>query len=294
MAATQFTSNNRRIALIDTTEKAREAIKRLLIARNVALDCEGNNLSRNGALTLLQICSLDETDSTIYLFDVLTLEQQENGFLRSGMRAILENTRILKIVYDFRSDYEALYWQHNIDTKTILDLQVHKFLQKTPHLRDMESDQMRTWFIECVNGGKRTCGPLFLASLNPNRRHDDNPDKTWTIRPLDKVNILYAAGDIEDIAELYNQYRSADSKYDRALLQYSGKYARMFKSLERRSNSQWECNNIFPLHVLMNQSTTSRECRMCHLQVPVAAFMPTKKRCLRCWFKHRLSSLRTH
>jgi exonuclease 3'-5' domain-containing protein 1 len=64
----------------------------------IAVDCEGVNLSREGELCLVQI----GTESKVYLVDVL--EHGRALFEEGGLRALLESTKVRKVLHDCRYD----------------------------------------------------------------------------------------------------------------------------------------------------------------------------------------------
>ena len=58
--------------LVDTMDKAEEAIKDLNKLTQLSVDCEGVNLGRDGELCLIQIA----TSSKVYLFDIVELKEK--------------------------------------------------------------------------------------------------------------------------------------------------------------------------------------------------------------------------
>ncbi len=66
------------------------------------LDCEGVSLGRpGGKLCLVQLASLD---AGIFVFDLLVCPD----VIGAGLRALLDNTRVLKVVHDCKMDFVAL------------------------------------------------------------------------------------------------------------------------------------------------------------------------------------------
>ena len=58
--------------LVDTVDKAEEAIKDLNKLTQLSVDCEGVNLGRDGELCLIQIA----TSSKVHLFDIVELKEK--------------------------------------------------------------------------------------------------------------------------------------------------------------------------------------------------------------------------
>jgi exonuclease 3'-5' domain-containing protein 1 len=89
------------------------------------VDLEGNNLSRDGTLSLVTI--LVEPRDKVYLIDVTTLGRDafdvtaSNG---SSVRSILESDDIIKVFFDIRNDSDALYSLYGVRVRGIWDLQL--------------------------------------------------------------------------------------------------------------------------------------------------------------------------
>lgn len=106
-------------------EDALHELKREIIdnSRFIAVDCEGVNLSRKGALTLITVA----TEDKVYIFDVLKLEQAVFSF---GLGEILQDKSIGKLMFDCREDSDALWHQFNIKLTGVLDLQLLEILYR--------------------------------------------------------------------------------------------------------------------------------------------------------------------
>ena len=114
------------LKLVDTLDEAIEAIHILESASILAIDCEGDQLSRYGRLTLLTICPYKSTipeqrASTAYLFDILKLGQP---CFKNGLKALLESWTVLKLAYDCGQDSNALYHQYQVCLTNVIDCQV--------------------------------------------------------------------------------------------------------------------------------------------------------------------------
>ena len=97
-------------------------IKRKIAERNtrLAVDCEGDSLSRKGALTILTIITV-ATEEKVYIFDVLKLGQL---VFTSGLGEILEDKSREKLTFDCRQDSDALWHQFQVKLSGVLDLQL--------------------------------------------------------------------------------------------------------------------------------------------------------------------------
>lgn len=89
------------------------------------VDLEGNNLSREGTLSLVTV--LVEPRRTIHLLDVTELGN--DAFTTAGsdgrtIKQLLESAEVRKVFFDIRNDSEALYSLHGIRVQGIEDLQL--------------------------------------------------------------------------------------------------------------------------------------------------------------------------
>jgi exonuclease 3'-5' domain-containing protein 1 len=92
---------------------------------NLYVDLEGNNLSRNGTLSIITI--LVEPRHTVHLVDVHVLGK--TAFTTSStkgttLKQILESNSITKVFFDIRRDSEALYSLFGVRIAGIEDLQL--------------------------------------------------------------------------------------------------------------------------------------------------------------------------
>jgi hypothetical protein len=105
--------------LVDTVEACRAQCERLVASGVVAVDFEGVNLCRDGELLLAQLAA---SEGPVVLIDVLTLG--ERAFADGGLRALLESAEVLKLVFDGRSDSDALFHLHSCKLTHVCDCQV--------------------------------------------------------------------------------------------------------------------------------------------------------------------------
>ena len=109
------------VVFIDSymSEAFTQCVLELKRAKVIAYDCEGVRLSRTGKITLLQIA----IPKKIFLIDVMTIGVKE-VFIDGGLKDIIESEEILKLAYDVRMDSDALFHQHDVVLKNVLDLQL--------------------------------------------------------------------------------------------------------------------------------------------------------------------------
>ncbi|CAG2234694.1 EGL [Mytilus edulis] len=85
--------------------------------KTIAFDCEGVDLSRFGSVTMVNIGTRD----IIYLIDVLKIG---DSVFDDGLRSILENNAIEKLMFDCREDADALFHLHKVNLDGVLDVQL--------------------------------------------------------------------------------------------------------------------------------------------------------------------------
>ncbi|KAL7905798.1 putative FMN-binding domain-containing protein [Trichoderma velutinum] len=98
---------------------------------SIYVDLEGQNLSRYGTISILQI-HVHPTNTT-YLIDVQSLGNE--CFSTAGqtgwtLKRILESPLVPKVFFDVRSDSDALFALFNISLSGVLDLQLMEFVTR--------------------------------------------------------------------------------------------------------------------------------------------------------------------
>jgi exonuclease 3'-5' domain-containing protein 1 len=84
----------------------------------VSFDCEGVNLGAKGQLTIVEIGTLR---GEAFIFDLLVCPELVND---GGLRGILEDDNIIKIIHDCRNDSHCLYTQFDVLLRNVFDTQV--------------------------------------------------------------------------------------------------------------------------------------------------------------------------
>ncbi|KAJ8047366.1 piRNA biogenesis protein EXD1 [Holothuria leucospilota] len=84
----------------------------------LAMDCEGVNLGRYGPLTLLQ---LGTAEGEVFIFDILATPNKEDMFIKGGLKGLIEDGNILKVIHDCRTDQTALAFQFHVTLTNVFD-----------------------------------------------------------------------------------------------------------------------------------------------------------------------------
>ena len=100
-------------------------IKQKIAERNtpLAVDCEGDSLSRKGTLTVITVA----TEEKVYIFDVQKLGQV---VFSGGLGEILEDSSREKLMFDCRQDSDALWHQFQVKLKGVLDIQLLEIIYR--------------------------------------------------------------------------------------------------------------------------------------------------------------------
>eukprot|EP00898_Chlorokybus_atmophyticus_P008834 jgi/Chlat1/8952/Chrsp94S00694 len=171
--------------VIDTSFACGQTMQQLLTCPRVGIDCEGISLSKTGRLCLVQVA----TEGFVALLDPV------GAMLKSGtdysavvglMCKLLEDERIVKVVHDGRQDALALYHQLGITLRNVVDTQV---------------------LAQQITNGQREGLNKLLQKYNlPANGHKDAMDHSqWAKRPLNQVQIEYAAADVNQLLALYDK-----------------------------------------------------------------------------------------
>jgi len=157
----------------------------------VALDSEGVGLARTGKICLIQVA----TPKKVYLFDVL--KGGKRLFVENGLKTLLESPKVIKIVHDCRRDNEALFYQFAIKMKGVWDSQVaYAVMSQLKGFKTPYPISLNTLLRVCgVEGNKFKDNVKSAMAVMKN---------FWGVRPLSRMMIDYAAGDVRSLFDVYN------------------------------------------------------------------------------------------
>lgn len=190
---TQLESNS---SWINTSQQVEQACVILKECSRIAVDIEGIDLGRFGKICIIQIAT---EKNEIFLFDICTLAYDA---FRAGLRAILESPTIQKIMFDCRSDCDALYYQYDVQVKTVVDAQIAIMCNKRHNKKTrliglkqalIESNVIPYDRIHQIQQIKDKGLQLFRGSY-----------KVWKIRPLPLELMKYCCVDILYLLALYD------------------------------------------------------------------------------------------
>lgn len=136
----------------DTEAILNEALPKLQGSSTLILDCEGVNLGRqDGSLSLIILRTTYPSSAQTYLVDVVSLSPSALDHVFN----LLRSSNVLKIVFDGRMDFSALYHGHGVELQGVLDLQLVDVASRRESPREQFGRLGRYLNRGEVNGNKR-------------------------------------------------------------------------------------------------------------------------------------------
>lgn len=234
--------SNYKVVYVSTEEQLLQAVADLSTSNAIAFDCEGVDLGRNGPLTIATFSSLG-SKAPIYVVDVQCLGG-EKVFASSAFKGILESKEQRKIMFDCRSDSDALFHQFGIKLSGVQDMQVmDQAIRIYLHGESLPQrcDYLSPTFIPRLPNMDAVAKRSGLTITKLPSPHMFS-SSAWAKRPLDPKLIAYAAQDVCIIKEIKEATRSAvNESVDRALPwckleaavdEHSQRYEGVYRDLE--------------------------------------------------------------
>ena len=224
--------------VVDSVEECKRIVGRLLTEERVAMDIEGIDLSRTGAICLLQIGIVHSTASGagsslvgaasasaagpnthVYLFDITVMGAP--AFSEGRLKELLESTGVQKVCYDIRNDADALQSQFNVRLSGAYDLQIlytNRFSDLTDrYLKGLKVALKRYKYMPEEDIIKERGFRLFGT------RHGNCGDPiVWQQRPLRQELIAYAGCDVKHLLPMRTLWGNSE-KINRAVLEQTEK-----------------------------------------------------------------------
>ncbi|XP_063397486.1 piRNA biogenesis protein EXD1-like [Mytilus trossulus] len=224
---------------VDTKDKFIEVMKELQEKiRNkqmIAVDCEGVNLSRFGSVTLINIGTRD----LVYLIDILKIG---DSVFDDGLRSILENSGIEKLMFDCREDADALLHIHKVKLNGVLDVQILEVNNRIHVYRNgyTKIRSLKHCLEEYVNDDT-----LLNAKLQ-GRSSMSMSSNIWEKRPLEENMLKYASVDILGLFKLYDELRTRMGH-----IVWKAASSRYCDSTRSRNRTQRDGSGILPKGIIL-------------------------------------------
>ncbi|CAH0058559.1 unnamed protein product [Clonostachys solani] len=225
---------------VDSREALSDAIDGLVdlpsSPPSLYVDLEGNNLSRHGTVSILQIHV--RTTGHTYLIDVLILGPlafSTPGILHAEttLKSILESDKIPKVFFDVRNDSDALYSHYDISLSGIHDLQLMALATRNPGQR-----RLITGLAKCIekDAPLSYTERLRLAAVKAKGTALFSPEKggsyaVFDARPLSREIAEYCVQDTAILPRLWSHYdRQLSSVWDERVRDMSRRRVRESQS----------------------------------------------------------------
>lgn len=235
--------------LVDNIERLNKCIE--LINESVgkypflALDCEGESLSRKGKLYLMSVA----TRTRAYLIDVKVLKTMP---FEKGLRDILEDANVKKLVFDCREDSDALYHQYNVKLDGVLDMQLLEVIKERAQWIGITSGRRCDRNDEVVRlKSLLDCISEYVKDkrIEDQKRKGSGQLSKWEKRPLLQSELEYAKTDVIALFMLLEKFKPNQEEMGRLEIA-SQIYVDMKRSITYRTYNDYENNCYLPVDVI--------------------------------------------
>ena len=262
--ATATSSSTYKITWVDDVAGVKQTVKDLGREKEIAVDCEGMKLSREGTLDILSIATRHRD---VYLIDIAKL-----GALafEAGLKGLLESDSAskTKLLYDCRNDADALLHLYDVKLTGVLDLQLLEVIhrrnkgQRIEYLRGLKKS-LETY----VNDRKlEIIKRRGIEEIEESKKKDVN---IWAARPLSEDLKEYCAVDVAALFPLQQILKKRKDDGDmKIVLEGSERFADYFRSYEVLPMKEFIWNPFLPQKILQFSSSKSstgqvEKCRGC-------------------------------
>ncbi|MDP2436541.1 MAG: hypothetical protein Q8P67_12405 [archaeon] len=209
-----------RPVVVTTAAEAREAARALRGQGQVAVDCEAaGGMHRFGRLSVVQVA---DWRGQCWLFDVTAGGDAVLG----PIKGLLEDSRVVKVMHDCRSDSDLLFHGHGVRVRHVADTQVAYAVLLT-------SDGQLPPLPVSLRTLHARFGVSAFGRVKELARDEMGDDADyWDRRPFTPLMLQYAAQDVRWMVYIYRQILSLLSEAGaRLLAEYSALYANQYRSL---------------------------------------------------------------
>jgi len=246
-----------------------------LAAPPLAVDLEGLDLSRDGRITLLQMA----TATKVYLVDVLVLGPRA---FEQGLRDLLEDPTVEKLMFDCRQDSDALFYQYvpPVTLRGVWDLQMAEVYLRIRNR--LPADGLAVYYkdegVKKLRGLEecmRRYGKSATMAEAKRLIHDEfvKDPQLWATRPLSPAAIQYAAGDVAGLLPIAACFAPLLTEDGRAhVSSMSDLYTDFFRGKKTRSFDGYESHGLLPFGIFrpFDKGCTTTPCAGCGRDMPIS------------------------
>ncbi|KAM0261939.1 hypothetical protein ACHAQJ_001942 [Trichoderma viride] len=188
--------------LISTSTQLQTFLSSISPSNTLYVDCEGNNLSRHGTISLITI--LVQPQGLIRLIDILTLGKASfTTASRDGktLKSIFETPSITKCFWDVRNDADALWALYRVNLFGVVDIQL---LENASRAGDRK-------FVHGLDKSVQRDLSLGFMELHHWIRIKKETkslmsNDIFTVRPMDPKTAQYCTNDVIHLPALHQMY----------------------------------------------------------------------------------------
>ncbi|KAJ3729203.1 hypothetical protein DFJ43DRAFT_489612 [Lentinula guzmanii] len=210
------------------------------------------------------------------------------SFSISSLSLSPSNPSILKIFYDGRMDFSALYHTYHIDLEPVLDLQLvdirSRFARGDHGVASHERRLLRCFSYKQIRKNKDRFKNIHVLqslggcleehgckSTSP-KKHVDH--ETWLTRPLSSEYLEYAAHDVEIIHALYTHFIEA-GYIQHPFLSQSKRYISIWNDAPPEQGNIYRSHPLLPLEIIdFIPTNTTITCQGCSRNLSSSSFPP--------------------
>jgi exonuclease 3'-5' domain-containing protein 1 len=126
---------------------------------------------------------------------------------KRGLKHVLENKKILKLIHDVRNDWDSLLHQYFVRIYNFIDTQEAYFILKLFYYQEITRPIGLLKFIEIQTNFKLTHKEKFKSAMMENQNF-------WMERPLSEDKLIYAS---QDVMYLYKAWNSIECIFNENL-----------------------------------------------------------------------------
>ncbi|PBK67844.1 hypothetical protein ARMSODRAFT_303822 [Armillaria solidipes] len=263
---------------------------------HLVLDCEGDQLGcRGGRLSLLTIIPIRAASDHVptYIFDLLRLK-------RKNMRRVfdlLRDASRVKIFFDGRMDYSALWHEYDVHVVGVIDMQLADLHSRRARgeTESKRLGRLRAYLPQNMITKKLgECRALTslsgLAScvqehLRTNESKGSVDHKRWLERPLSQEQLGYAAKDVWLIGRIYEHFK-AQNYLTENLPEQSERYVTHWKARQPEKDRYFNSHCLLPLDIIdYDARRPTKRCDGCERLLAVQCFPgeTTSSEGIYCW-----------
>lgn len=259
----------------ESNQALSEISEYVLENHRIAVDLEGNNLSRSGTITLVAV----GTPSMAYLFDIIGLGRK---VFDSGLRGILEDKKIDKLMFDCREDSDALWHLFDVNIDGVVDVQLLEVIRSSDgkHTKSHNDIERLESLITCIYHYLKDTD--IVKSKQGVAKKIQSSKAIWEERPIPHDLLVYAAYDVKTLFALYDTLEPDEDDMNRLRLA-SGEYCKTKRSMVMRRYNEYERNPYLPINIIPPKGSAfippgNTKCTGCLRLFPYDEFTKTQLR----------------